>query len=132
MQASVLLKKIKYTPLHNDYRRKISEFYDQELVFLDDIKLTTTDPGSSRHLYVIRTKNRDKLLKFMKKNNINCQLHYPYSLNKTAALKNKVKNAKLPVSEKWAKECISLPLYPYMKISDAKEVVLKIRKFFKK
>ncbi len=132
LQASVLLKKIKYTPLHNNYRRKISEFYDQELAFVDDIKLTTTDPGSSRHLYVIRTKNRDKLLKFMKKNNINCQLHYPYSLNKVAALKNKFKNINLSISEKWAKECISLPLHPYMKIADAKKVILKIKNFFKK
>ena len=82
LQASVLLEKIKYTPLHNNYRRKISDFYDEELQFIDEIKLTNTDPGSSRHLYVIRTKYRDKLLKFLIKNNINSQIHYPYSLNR--------------------------------------------------
>ena len=45
----------------------------------------------------------------MKKNGVNCQLHYPYSLNKIAALKNKIKKVKLPISEKWSKECVSLP-----------------------
>ena len=59
----------------------------------------------------------------MLKNNISCQLHYPYSLNRVGALKNRVKSLKLPISEKWAKECISLPVYPYMKIQDAQKVV---------
>ena len=130
LQASILLEKIKFTPLHNNYRRKISDFYDEELSFLEELKLTATDPGSSRHLYVIRTKYRDKLLKFMLKNNISCQLHYPYSLNRVGALKNRVKSLKLPISEKWAKECISLPVYPYMKLQDAQKVVKTIKRFF--
>ena len=130
LQASVLLEKIKYTPLHNNYRRKISDFYDEELAFLDEIKLTNTDPGSSRHLYVIRTKYRDKLLKFLIKNNINSQIHYPYSLNRAGGLKNKVRITKLPVSEKWAKQCLSLPLHPYMKFKDAERVIKTIKRFF--
>ena len=131
LQASILLEKIKLTPSHNNYRRKISNFYDNELIFIPEIKLTETDPGSSRHLYVIRTKNRDKLLKFMLKNNIKCQMHYPYSLNKTGALKGKFKKSKLPISEKWSNECLSLPLYPHMKFKDAEFVVKTIKKYFK-
>ncbi len=130
LQASILLEKIKYTPSHNNYRRRISDFYDEELTFLNEIQLTSTDPGSSRHLYVIRSKYRNKLLKFMIKNNISCQLHYPYSLNRVGALKNKFKSTKLPVSEKWAKECLSLPIYPYMKLKDAEKVVKTIKRFF--
>ena len=131
LQASILLEKIKLTPFHNNYRRKISEFYDNELFLISEIKLTQTDPGSSRHLYIIRTKNRDKLLKFMLKNKIKCQLHYPYSLNKTGALKGKFKKTKLPISEKWSKECLSLPIYHHMKFKDAKKVVKTIKKYFK-
>ena len=37
---------------------------------------------------------------------------------------------KLPISEKWAKECISLPVYPYMKLQDAQKVVKTIKRFF--
>ena len=82
LQATILLEKAKCTVNHNSYRRKISSYYDNELTFINNIKLTSTDPGSARHLYVIRTKYRDKLLRFMKKRGISCQLHYPYSLNK--------------------------------------------------
>ena len=130
LQASVLLEKIKYTPLHNEYRRKISEFYDQELAFVDAIETTDTDPGSSRHLYVIRIKDRNKLAKYLIKNKIPVQFHYPYSLNKIGALRKKIKKVKLINSEKWARECLSLPLYPYMPLNEAKRVVKFIKKFY--
>ena len=130
LQASVLLQKVKYTPIHNNLRRKISAFYDKKLSFIDSIKLTKTDGGSSRHLYVIRVKNREKLAKYLIKNKIPVQFHYPYSLNKTAALRKKIKKVKLYNSEKWARECISLPLYPYMAINEANLVISFIKKFF--
>ena len=131
IQASILLQKLKYTPMNNSYRRKLSTYYDKKLSYIDNIKLTNTDPGSSRHLYVIRVKNRKKLVKYLTKKNIPVQFHYPYSLNKTGALKNKIKNIKLPISEQWAKECISLPLHPKLKISDADYIAKQIRTFFK-
>ncbi len=130
IQASVLLEKIKYTNLHNDYRRKISSFYDEELSLLNEVKLTQSKPGSSRHLYVIRVKNRNKLANYLIKNKIPVQYHYPYSLNKAGALRKKIKKVKLINSEKWAKECLSLPLYPYMPLNEAKRVVNFIKKFY--
>ncbi len=131
IQATILLKKIKYLNEHNDYRRKISKFYDDNLSLVTEIKITQSNPGSARHLYVIRVKNRDKLAKFLLKNKIPIQFHYPYSLNKTGALRNKIKKIKLINSERWAKECLSLPLYPYMPINEAKRVVNFIKKFYK-
>ena len=130
IQASILLEKIKYTNDHNDYRRKISSFYDEELSLLDEVKLTQSKPGSSRHLYVIRVKNRNKLAKYLIKNKIPVQYHYPYSLNKAGALRKKIKKVKLINSEKWAKECLSLPLYPYMPLNEAKRVVNFVKKFY--
>ena len=115
----------------NNYRRKISAYYDVELDFIDKIKLTITDPGSSRHLYVIRVRNRDKLAKYLIKNNIPVQFHYPYSLNKTGALSRKVRRVKLFNSEKWARECISLPLHPNMSMTEAKRTVNCIKKYFR-
>ena len=131
IQASILFEKVNHTKKHNDYRRMISKYYDNELQFISEVKITETRPGSSRHLYVIRVKNRDKLLKYLQKNGVSSQLHYPYSLNRAGALKGSIKNVRLPISEQWAKECLSLPLYPYMKIKDAKKVVKTIKKYFK-
>ena len=132
LQASILLKKINLTPKYNNYRRKISNYYDEKLDLVGDIKLTNTDPGSSRHLYVIRTKYREKLAKFLKNKNVHCQLHYPYSLNKVGALKDRVKSIKLPISERWARECISLPLHPKIGINEVNYVIKMIKEFFTK
>jgi len=132
LQASILLKKINLTPKYNNYRRIISNYYDEGLGYIGDIKLTITDPGSSRHLYVIRTKYRDKLCKFLKNKNIHSQIHYPYSLNKVGALKEKTKKITLPISESWAKECISLPLHPKIQINEVNYVIKIIKEFFTK
>ena len=131
IQSIVLKNKIKNVFKWNDVRRKISNIYDKNLEDINEVKLTKTFPGSSRHLYVIRVKNRKKLVKYLTKKKIPAQFHYPYSLNKTGALKNKIKNIKLPISEQWAKECISLPLHPKLKISDADHIANQIRIFFK-
>ena len=131
LQASILLQKLKYTPINNNYRRKISAYYDKRLSDITKIRLTITDPGSSRHLYVIRVKNRNRLAKYLKKKNIATQFHYPYSLNRVGALKNKIKNVRLPISENWANECISLPLHPRLRISQANYIIKQIKNFFR-
>jgi len=130
IQASVLLQKLKYMPLLNNHRRKISAFYDKEFGYIDKIKLTDTDPGSSRHLYVIRVKDRDKLAKYLKSKKVPIQYHYPYSLNKVGALSKKIKKVRLANSEKWAKECISLPLHPNMSIDEARRTVNLIKRYY--
>ena len=64
LQATILLEKVKFTHSHNDYRRMVSSFYDKQLSTIKEVKLTSSKPGSSRHLYVIRIKNRNKLANF--------------------------------------------------------------------
>ena len=67
IQAVVLKNKLKMILKLNDQRRKIANIYDKLLMNIKQIKLTKTDPGSTRHLYVIRTKNRNQLIKYLKK-----------------------------------------------------------------
>ena len=131
IQASILLHKIKNTATNNNLRRKISDYYDKKLSNINNIKLTSTDPGSIRHLYVVRVKNRNKFVSYLKKKNIPVQFHYPYSLNRVGAFKDKVKKTRLPVSERWATQCVSLPLHPRLKFNDAKYIIKQIKIFFK-
>ena len=127
IQAVVLKNKLKMILKLNDQRRKIANIYDKLLMNIKQIKLTKTDPGSTRHLYVIRTKNRNQLIKYLKKRNIYCQIHYPYSLNKVNYFKN---NTRLKNSESWARECVSLPIHPYLTTRDTLRVVNGIKEFF--
>lgn len=131
LQAAVLESKLSSVLNFNKKRRKIAQYYDQHLSKIKDLKITKTNKGSSRHLYVIRVKNRDKLIHYLRKKKISCQIHYPYSLNKLRPFINKIKKGKLKNSERWAKECLSLPMHPNLSINDAKMVVNSIKMYFK-
>jgi len=131
IQAVVLKEKLDSILDLNNKRRKIANYYDKILAQIKQIKLTKTSKGSSRHLYVIRTIRRNELIKFLAKKGIYCIIHYPYSLNKLEAFKNKVKKTKLENSEEWAKQCVSLPLHPNLSIGDVRRVAVEIKNFFK-
>ena len=132
IQAAVLNIKLKSVLKANENRRNIAKIYDEKLNTIKQIKITKTNPGSSRHLYVIRTKYRDKLVKYLLNKKISCQIHYPYSLNRLKPfIKYTNKNRNLKNSEKWSKECLSLPIYPGLKSSEINLVVKEIKNFFK-
>ena len=131
LQAVVLKNKLKSILKFNQKRRNMGIYYDKMLAEINEIKLTKTNKGSTRHLYVIRTKKRDKLIKYLSSEGIYCQMHYPYSLNKLPAFKKKINRVKLRNSELWANECVSLPMHPKITKSEVDTTVKKIKKFFK-
>ncbi len=132
IQAVVLNRKLKSILKINKSRRRLAKIYDQKLKNIKHIIITDTKPGSTRHLYVIRTKKRDKLMKYLIKKNIYCQLHYPYTLDKLKPFKKKFKTSEnLINSANWSKQCLSLPLHPRMKLSDINKVVKEIKNFIK-
>ena len=132
IQAAILNNKIKSTLWSNDRRRFFAKIYDIKLSKIKEIIITKTKPGSARHLYVIRTKRRNSLMKHLIKKKINCQIHYPYSLNKISAFRGiKSKNKNVKNSELWSNECLSLPLHPKLKIEDLNRVISEINIFFK-
>ena len=132
IQSVVLNEKLKSILNLNKKRRKIAKYYDKLFHSIKEIKITKTDAGSSRHLYVIRSKKRDKLIKYLAKKKIFCQMHYPYSLNRLEAFKNKFKGINLKNSEKWARECLSLPMYPGLKKKEVDRIVNEIKNFYLK
>jgi len=132
IQSAILNIKLNSILRLNEKRRKIAKFYDKHLHAVNEVKLTQTNRGSSRHLYVIRTKNRDELIKYLAKKKIFCQIHYPYSLNKLKVFKNRIKNRKLINSERWSKQCLSLPMHSDLKIGEINRIVKEIKSFYSK
>ena len=133
IQAAILNRKLKSILKVNENRRKIAKIYDIALDKIKYIKITKTNPGSARHLYIIRTKRRDHLMKYLLKNKISCQIHYPYSLNKLKPFKEIAKkNNDLKNSVKWSNECLSLPMHSKMRLNEVYRVIGEINKFFYK
>ncbi|MBL7056490.1 DegT/DnrJ/EryC1/StrS family aminotransferase [Candidatus Woesearchaeota archaeon] len=126
--------KLKYLKEWTERRREIANRYYEELSGIP-IKLPKTDK-KAHHVYcnfVIRSKKRDKLKKFLQKKGIQTAIHYspPIHLSKTYSyLKNK--KGDFPVSEKICSEALSLPINPFLRDDELGYVVKNIKSFFKK
>lgn len=132
IQAVVLRIKLKQLDIWNKHRRRIADFFNQELKNLP-IETPTELPGSlsNYHLYVIRVKRRDKLLQYLHKNKIYAGIHYPTPIHLHKALSDlKYKRGDFPISEKYSGEIISLPIFPYMSKEEAGIIVGKLKEFY--
>ena len=122
LQAAVLSVKLKYLDRDNNKRRKIAELYLKKIKNNKLILSKKGDQSHVWHLFVIRTKNRDKFAEYMLKNNIETLIHYPVPPNKQEAY-GQWKNLKYPISEKIHETVISLPLYQTMKRREIEQII---------
>ncbi|MFY9227303.1 MAG: DegT/DnrJ/EryC1/StrS family aminotransferase [Blastocatellia bacterium] len=130
LQAAILRVKLKYLDIDNQKRRKIAQIYDQGLINTDLIlPKPNSDALSVYYQYVVRTKNRDNLLFHLHKNNILASIHFPLPIHLQPAYKNRLALIKpLPITEKIAKEIISLPIYPELTKKEVNIVIDQITK----
>ena len=82
------------------------------------------------HQYIVRTKLRDDLKNFLNKNKIDTAIHYPIPIHKQIAYKKQFGDTKLPNTEKFSKEILSLPINPYMTANEVNFVIKKVNEFF--
>lgn len=135
LQAGILLVKLKYLDQWNKQRQKIAKIYDRELKNVGDIITPYVSDNVTHvyHLYVIRTKYRDKLMEYLKSKNIGCAVQYGIPLHLQPAYKGLFETVgKLDNSEKISKEVLSLPIYPGLREDQVGYIVDTIKKFFKK
>ena len=84
------------------------------------------------HLFIIQTPLRDKLLNFLKKNNVTTGIHYPVPIHLQPAAKFlHYKKGDFPMAEKQAKEILSLPINQSLSKKDIKKIANLINRFQK-
>ncbi len=133
LQGLVLNCKLKYLDKWNERRRAIAHQYSEAFRDIEDICLPSSPPYSRGvyHLYVVRTAERDKLKNFLQEKGVGTGLHYPLPLHLQDSLRDLgYQEGALPVSEKTAREIISLPLYPEMEDTEVGYVIDAVREFF--
>lgn len=134
VHAAVLLVKLRHLDKWNRQRRKIAKLYDSLLKDLP-ISLPPNREGliGNYHVYVIRSKERDELLEFLKRNGVYCGIHYPIPVHLHKALSNLgYKRGDFPIAERQAKEVLSLPMFPELKEEEIRRVSRLMYQFYKK
>ena len=114
LQAAILSVKLKYIDNWNEKRRAVARKYNE---ILENTSVITPsempDTKCVYHLYVIRTKQRDKLREYLKAQGIATGIHYPVGLpfmNAYQYLNHKPED--FPVVYKYQSEVLSLPIFP--------------------
>jgi len=127
IQAAILQVKLKHIDEWNAKRDLAATYYRQNLQTVECIK-TEAYGKPNFHLFIIKTKNRDKMIEHLKKNEIQSYIHYPVPINKQKAFKNQ-KDEDLNDSQTFANEILSIPIYPEIELSSLIKVVKSINEF---
>lgn len=131
IQAALLQVKFSHLEKLNEERQKLANYYDQNIHNAYILKpQKAKDATHVYHQYVVRCENRDKFQKYLEKNGIATQIHYPIPphLQKCYQYLG-YKNGDLPITEKYANEVISLPIYNGMTESEQQYVTAVINDF---
>lgn len=121
IHAAILNIRLKHLKRDIEKRRAIASRYDHELSnFFKRIE-KSIEQNPSYHLYVVRVRNRSKLINKLKEKGINIGIHYypPNHLNGKLSQHSE----DLKITEKISKEIISLPIYPELSLKDQAQII---------
>lgn len=116
LQAAILRAKLPHLPAWTAARRRLAATYTELLADIDVVLPQVAAPAASAwHLYVVTTPARDAVLARLKQHGIGAGVHYPVPLHLQPAYAHLgYGKGDLPITERVADSCLSLPLYPEM------------------
>jgi len=135
INAAIGRVQLKYLDQWNETRRKIAKTYNSLLSDVQEITLPPSETSTIKpvyHLYVIRTRYRNQLKKWLEENGIECGVHYPIPIH-LQPIYRKIygySGREYPKSEKASEECLSIPMHPFLKDEEIKYISEKIHEFF--
>ena len=132
LQAAILDVKLKHLPEWIERRRELANQYHQGLSDLQELELPPLSNGRFFDVYqnyVIRAKERDRLVAHLRESYIEILISWPKPMHYHEALG--LKHFHLPKTEQISNEVLSLPMYPELSDEQVKYVVDAISNFYK-
>jgi dTDP-4-amino-4,6-dideoxygalactose transaminase len=115
IQGAVLRVKLRVLDRGNAARRTHARLYDKQLGDRDDM-ITPKEAEYAKHVYhvyAVRVKGRDQLLRGLADRGISCGIHYPIPIHLQQAYRSLgLERGSFPVAEQCAEEFLSLPMFP--------------------
>ncbi len=128
LQAAFLNVKLADLDSDNEHRRKIASVYHDKITNPSVILPKYSGSEHVFHLFVIRCKKRDQLMKFLDGHAIGTLIHYPIPPHKQLAL-NDLNKMSFPITEQIHNEVLSIPISPVITIEEAMIVANAINDF---
>ena len=131
LQAAILNYRIKNLNKTISERRKNAKYYFNNLdrkkyILIDEKKYQF----NTYHTFVIQTKRRNELIKFLKRKGIGTAVHYPIPIHLQPAAKYLgYKKGSFPVAEKQSRSILTLPIHQNLKKNNLEKIVNYLNKF---
>jgi len=133
IQAAILRVKLGSLVEYNTRRQDIASRYDAGLAGLPLVgPARRPDAIHVFHQYVIRLAERDALREWLRAAGIGTGIHYPVPVHLQPAYRDRCAAGPsgLSVTERAARQILSLPMYPQLSDAMADRVIAEIRGFF--
>jgi perosamine synthetase len=135
VNAAIGRVQLRHLEQWNERRRAVAEMYRRGLKDVDAIELPPQDTAeiqSVYHQFVLRTATRDALMAYLKGNAVETAIHYPIPIHLQPLYMRLFGYAEgaYPRSERFAKECLSLPMHPFLADEDVRYVCENISRFY--
>lgn len=133
IQAAILSAKLPHLDEWINKRISNAATYTKLLKGVGDIITPSVREKSKHtfHLYVIKTKFRDKLKDFLTSRNVDVSIHYPVALPNLEAYKYlNVPKEDYIITNTFQNEILSLPMYPELSLQQIEYVVSSIKEFY--
>ncbi len=133
IQAGWLTVKLRHLAKWNDSRHALAQRYHELFAELKDgitVPREAAWTKSVYHLYVVRVQDREALQAHLTEAGIGTGIHYPIPLHQQKAYEHLgYKTGDFPVTERIAREIVSLPMFPQLNHTQQDEVVNKTKEF---
>lgn len=131
LQAGLLRVKLSHLTELTEERRKIATRYLNEIKNpLIQLPKIADNCSHVWHLFVIKTENRNKFQKYLEDNGIGTVIHYPIPSHLAKAYEYLgYKKGDFPITEKYAEQVLSLPIFNEMKKEEIDYVIEIVNKY---
>lgn len=123
LQAAILLPKLAIFDEEIALRQQAANRYAALFAQMPAVGLPNIEPHNTSVYaqYTIRMQDRDAVQEKLKQAGVPTAVHYPIPLNKQPAVADA--SVQLPIGDATAQQVISLPMHPYLCVSDQKTIV---------
>lgn len=133
IQAGWLSVKLRHLAKWNESRRNLAHRYHQLFAEVrDSVVLPVEAPWTKGvyHLYVVRVQDREAMQARLAEAGIATGIHYPIPLHQQKAYEQLgYKTGDFPVTERVAREIVSLPMFPQLLPAQQDEVAAAVKEF---
>ena len=129
IQAAVLDVKLRYLDQDNKLRQQVAAYYYDNIKSpIVSLPIRLPNENNVYHLFPILCERREELRQYLMDQGVQTLIHYPIPPHKQECYKD-WNTMSLPITERIAKEELSLPMSPVLTIEEAECVVKLINAF---